>query len=765
MAACSGLRVLEISDGFCAAAVCGQLFAGLGAQVTKAEQAGGDTLRQQAPLAQDGNSHLFHLLHGAKRIVPVGTGLDIEGYDLVLAGDVALLAQAGLDAAGFSERFPAKVLCLVTTFGARGKRAAWLGSELLAEAMGGLMACTGYPERPAVGSGMPYATHVAAQYAFNGAMAALHARDRTGLGQVVDVSMVDCLITLLGNFIPSYFLNGKEPKRIGNRHTIAAPWNIYPTNDGYVVICTGTGGAGWWEAVTTAIERPDLAHDERYDREDKRVARVEEVDAVISEWTRKRSRKDVVATMNHHEIPVSEIAPVEGVLADPHYTEVRAMVARLQGETGPLTAGLPIKVGAWQPGASDQHAPAAKPAVNAVGSSMAGPLSGIRVLEFGSRTSVPMAGRILADLGADVVKIEPPKGESLRGAGQQVGGSSYLFHINNGGKRSLVVNPAKPEGLKLVHDLVRQADVWIENLTPGALDRMGMGNKQLREINPRLVYCSISGFGHKSNYGDVKAFDAVVQAACGGMFLTGYPDHLPVKIGLSSSDLAAGVALVGAVIAGLRQRERSGAGEHVDLAMADVGVWMTQSAWPEVYFGSGHPQRMGNRSSIHCPHNTFAAKDGEVAIVVESDSQWRNLVAAMGLPADWKDQDVAARRGNVAAIEAQIREWVATRNAGEIAQALQAAGVAAAPLRSIGAIATDTETAERNLIVRIRHPLGGEMQVLGNPLQFSRTPAIVNRPAPVLGEHTEGVIKDWLGEGARAGQQDAAGNTRPVAAA
>ena len=192
-------------------------------------------------------------------------------------------------AAELSKQWPGKVICSISTFGSRGVRATWQGNGLIAEAMGGLMACTGYPERPPVQSGVPYAAHVAAMFAFSGIMAAVWERHRSGLGQHLDLSIVDCLIALLGNFIPGYFLSGRSPKRIGNRHTIAAPWNLYPTADGEVVICTGTGGSSWWKIITDVIGRTNLANDERFDVEAKRVQNVDQVDAIVSEWTRQRS--------------------------------------------------------------------------------------------------------------------------------------------------------------------------------------------------------------------------------------------------------------------------------------------------------------------------------------------------------------------------------------------------------------------------------------------------------------------------------------------
>lgn len=773
MIACAGIRVLEIADGFGAVSLCGQLFAKLGAQVVKLESQGGDSSRRCGPLAPDGTAYQFHLVNAGKESVllpPEAEGARkvwlrlVEGMDVVVVEGASTSFPDSLSVPqAFCDRWPAKVLCTTSIFGNQSARKEWVGNELIAEAMGGVMACTGYPERPPVCSGVPYALHVTALFAFNGIMAALREQGRSGRGQWLDLAAVDCLVALLGNFVPSYFLSGRSPKRIGNRHTIAAPWNLYPTADGYVVICTGTGGSGWWKAVTEVIERPDLTFDPRYDQEAKRVARVDEVDAIVADWTKCRPPGQVVEIMTSAGIPASEINSIEAVLADPHYREIRAMVGSSTIETDsrrfdvPLV-GLPLKVGAWSATPSPIAArPQSRSSATAVVKNAAQfrepplegrPLDRVRILEFGSRTSVPMAGRLFGDLGADVVKIEPTKGESLRAAGQQIGGSSYLFHINNAGKRSVVIEPTDPQGRDLILKLAEKADVWMENLAPGALESMGLGYAALRAVNPNIVYVSVSGFGLKSNYGKKRALDTVVQAACGIMHLTGYADHLPVKIGISAVDLAVAVGLVGTVLGALRQRDLSGSGMQIDLAMADMGVWMTQSVWPQIFAGMGGPTRLGNRSAVACPHNIFATTDGFVAIAVETDDQWRRLAPLLAAPALAGDPSLATAAGrlrNIAKIETAVAAWVEGKTKEQVAAICQASGVPAAPVRNLAEVVEDQETIRRGLVVEVEHPVAGRMRLLGNPLYFSRTPAVTAACAPMLGEHTMAILGDWLG--------------------
>jgi len=770
LAACTGLRVIEVTDGFNGASLCGQLFAGLGAEVIKLEAPKGDSLRTAFPRAEDGSGYLFHLLHAGKtsRLLPSEAedaratciGM-VERADVVLLGENLASCPSDLfDPNRFCEQWPAKVLCTVSIFGKDSAREHWAGNELIAEAMGGLMSCTGYPERPPVSSGVPYAMHVSAMFAFGGIMAALYEQRRSGRGQWLDLAVVDCLIALLGNFMPSYFLSGRSPKRLGNRHTIAAPWNLYSTADGYAVICTGTGGSNWWKTITKVIDRPDLTADSRYDKEAKRVERVEEVDRIVTEWTQTRSSAQVVDLMTSGGIPASEVSSIETVLSDPHYRDIRAMIGSTKVQSGGReitipVAGLPLKVGAWAPSATSKAQQSSGDRVqgqlaNDATAGMGQPLDGIRILEFGSRTSVPMADRLLADLGADVIKIEPRKGESLRNGGQMIGGSSYLFQINNAGKRSVVIEATDPRGRDLILKLAEKAHVWLENMAPGTLEAMGLGYAALRAVNPDIIYISVSGFGLKSNYGKKRALDTVVQAACGMMHVTGYPDHLPVKLGISAVDLAAAVGLVGTVLGALRERSMTKSGMHIDLAMADIGVWMTQSVWPQILAGVGESSRLGNRSTVACPHNIFPTKDGYIAIAVDTDAQWQQLVRIMGNSSLSDNQLLATAEGrlrNVETIEAAIGAWVEGRKAIDVAAICQADGVPAAPVRTLAEVVQDPDVQRRALVVEMQHPIAGTIKLLGNPLRLSRTPAVVRRCSPVLGEHTDEILRSCLGLG------------------
>ncbi|WP_070156622.1 CaiB/BaiF CoA transferase family protein, partial [Sphingobium phenoxybenzoativorans] len=299
--------------------------------------------------------------------------------------------------------------------------------------------------------------------------------------------------------------------------------------------------------------------------------------------------------------------------------------------------------------------------------------------------------------------------------------------------------------------LAAEADVFVENLAPGSVEKMGLGADAMHAANPGLVYCSVSGFGARSAYGGKRALDTVVQAAAGLMHMTGYPDHKAVKLGISAVDLTTATAAYAAILAGLRQRDRTGSGLRIDLAMADVGVWMTQAAWPQLICEGTHPIRLGNRIAGAAPHDIFEAANGElVAISVTDDAQWHALAELIGNEElkDARFNAVAARLADIERIHAAIADWVRPQDAESVAARCQAAGVAASVVRGLGALVDDPLVTERAMIVAVEAPGGETLWLLGNPARLSRTPPTLASVAPALGANGSDVLEEWLGMGA-----------------
>jgi crotonobetainyl-CoA:carnitine CoA-transferase CaiB-like acyl-CoA transferase len=272
----------------------------------------------------------------------------------------------------------------------------------------------------------------------------------------------------------------------------------------------------------------------------------------------------------------------------------------------------------------------------------------------------------------------------------------------------------------------------------------------------------VSGFGHNDE-GERKAFDTVIQAYCGIMHLTGYPDHLPVKLGISAIDVGAALGAAAAALAGLNERAATGAGMHIDLAMFDIAVWMTQAAWPDILSGGSDPGRSGNRNAKACPHDVYPGRTGLLALTVESDEEWLRLAATMLRPDLAEDTGLASLAGRLERIDEiddAVIGWLASHEADEAAAQLQAGGVPAAPVRDMAAIAEAAETRLRGLVVETTPLGGGPIRVLGNPINFSRTTSSIRAAAPTLGEHTETVLTEWLGVSSES--HDAASSLAPA---
>lgn len=376
-----------------------------------------------------------------------------------------------------------------------------------------------------------------------------------------------------------------------------------------------------------------------------------------------------------------------------------------------------------------------------------GPLSGIVVADFSRVLSGPYCTMLLADMGARVVKIEQPdKGDDTRGWGPPFinGESAYFLSINRN-KESLTLDLKRPESREVVDRLVAGADVVVENFRPGTMARMGLGYDTLAARHPRLVYCSISGFGQTGPKRDRPGYDAVVQAEGGLMSITGDADGPPYRLGVAISDIVAGIfAAHGAVLA-LFARERTGRGQLVDVGMLDAtAALLTYQAG--IYFATGSsPARMGNRHPTIVPYETFSASDGEFVIAVGNDELWRRFCATAGLEPLAEDARFATNRDRVTNYDA-LRPLLAARlrerPRAEWLDALTRAGVPCGSVRAIGEVLADPQLEAREMIARFEHAAAGALRALGVPIKLSSTPGAVRTPPPRLGEHTDAILRE-----------------------
>jgi crotonobetainyl-CoA:carnitine CoA-transferase CaiB-like acyl-CoA transferase len=388
------------------------------------------------------------------------------------------------------------------------------------------------------------------------------------------------------------------------------------------------------------------------------------------------------------------------------------------------------------------------------------PLHGLRVLELARILAGPWAGQLLADLGADVVKVERPGGgDDTRSWGPPfVRGkegahlSAAYFHSCNRGKRSVAVDFETPEGQAIVRRLASHADVLIENFKVGGLQKFALDAQSLRAMNPRLIYCSISGFGQDGPYAPRAGYDFIIQGMGGIMALTGDPDGEPQKVGVAYADIFTGVYAAVAILAALRRRDETGEGCHIDMALLDtqVGVLANQAM---NYLVSGvAPQRMGNAHPNIVPYQVFAAADGQLVVAVGNDAQFIRFCQVLGAPQLAADPKFAANADRVRNREllvpllaARLKEM----RRDDLLAALEAKGIPAGPINSVAEVLADPQVRFRRMQVDLPapHAAGGVVQGVRTPILLNGTPAVAQRASPALGEHTAEVLADpgWGG--------------------
>jgi crotonobetainyl-CoA:carnitine CoA-transferase CaiB-like acyl-CoA transferase len=381
---------------------------------------------------------------------------------------------------------------------------------------------------------------------------------------------------------------------------------------------------------------------------------------------------------------------------------------------------------------------------------LAGPLDGITVLDLSRVLSGPYCTMQLADMGARVIKIERPGlGDDTRAWGPPfVNGESAYFLSINRNKESLTLNFKHPEGRRLLDELIARADILVENFRPGTLDELGLGYEALHAKHPRLIYTSISGFGHSGPLRERAGYDAVLQGEAGIMSLTGPPDACGYKVGVAIADLAAGLFAAQGTLLALYGRERTGSGQHVDIAMLDsVAALLTYQAG--IYFVTGAPPvRHGNAHPTVAPYETFQAADGEVVLAAGNDELWRKFCRVAGLDAYAADPRFATNRErvrNYGALRPLVADAFSKRTRSEWLAVLNDAGIPAGPVRNLQEVLTDEQLLAREMVHVLQHSSAGPVQVLGVPVKLSTTPGAVRRPPPALGEHTDEILTRDLG--------------------
>ncbi len=793
--ALANVRVLDLADE--PGAYCGKLLADMGADVIKVEPAGGVAMRNIGPFcagtAADANRSLFFWHYNTnKRSVTLDlrAAADRERFvrltetaDLIIeTGAPGHLASLGLDYAMLAARHQGLTMVSITPFGQNGPYRDYRVSDLIAQALGGMVYVNGFPDEPPLqGLGLQ-AYHSASTYAAIGALLALLVRERIGRGQWIDVSLQECVAACVEHASSFFHQNGTVAERQGSLH-----WTRYfrigRCRDGYVMHCTlgdWTSLIEWVKAEGKAQDLVDPAWDDFNYRRDNCSHLFDVLDA----WAADYHVADLVEGAQMRRIPYASVLGPETLPQNPQLNERGFFVPVNHDELGRIItypgapymfSATPWRIGRRPPLVGEHNAevfgeiasaPNPRPvaAMRTAGGTQSQTLrtqdpglrtlAGVRIIDFTWVVAGPVATRILADHGAEVIKIE--RRDALDFGSRRGGLTGNL----NRGKQSMVVNMNDPRGVELAKALVATADVVIDNFSARVMRNWCLDHDGLRRIKPDIISVSMSGFGQSGPWRDYVSYGPTLQALSGYTLCMRHPGREPAGWGFSYSDMAGGYSAALAVLIALWHRRRTGEGQHVDLSQFEniatlLGprVLGTLLGFETASAGLDN----GSQEVPGAPHGVYRcadlsghepARDRWCAIAVFGDDEWARFCGVLGAPG-WSDDarfaTHQARTTNRAALDAHVESWTRPQHAEAVMIHLQRAGLAAGIVANAQDLCrSDPHLQARGYWARVATPEGATVELDGVPCKLSATPGDVRAPGPLLGEHTDAVLERVL---------------------
>ena len=757
----AGVRVVETAS--VTAEFCGRLLADLGAEVWKVEPPDGAESRRIPPFLEgDPKRSLFFSYYDAgKRSVVVDprTAEDRRRFEALLGGADVWLdstpageAFCGIDADAARAHHPSLIVARVTPFGLTGPYARFRSSDLVAQAAGGMVFTNGFPgETPLQGFGLQ-AYHAASAYALVGILLALLARRRSGRGQTIDVSLQEAVAGALEETSAAWNAERRIEIRRGPVHWTRV-FRTCRCRDGYVMlclICDWTTLAGWLaESGMGAEFAGEKWHDFYYRRDHS-----EEIYAVLERWAAERSAEEILEGAQLRRLPFAAVRSAAELADDPQL-RARGFFTPL-GDSGTRFPGPPFRMsrtplaprtdapalgeGAWPKRGERVHAP------DAPATTKRRALEGIRVLDFTHVVAGPIATRILADHGAEVLKVERTKTLDL---GERRGG---FFGNLNRGKKSLILDMRDPRGVDIARRLAAKSDVVIDNFSARVMGSWGLDYEGLRTLRRDIIAVGMSGFGKTGPLKDYVSFGPTLHALCGHTLLMRPPSREPAGWGFSHADVCAGLNGAIAAIAALYHRAATGEGQFIDLSQLESVTTYMGPLLLELVNAGGAADPPANRSQERpgAPHGVYraAGEDRWVAIAVLSQDDWRRFVEAVAEPwvHDARFATESSRLAEVATLDEAVERWTSSRAPEEATALLQRYGVAAFTVADGEDLcARDPHLQWRGYWARVRDPEGRTVALDGVVSRLSETPGFVAGPGPLHGEHTDAVLADVLG--------------------
>jgi crotonobetainyl-CoA:carnitine CoA-transferase CaiB-like acyl-CoA transferase len=764
-----GLRIVDFSQAV-AGPYAAMLLADLGAEVIRVDDVSDpDPSLSMAPMIGT-QGHVHFAVNRNKESVALDLSMEA---DRTIAARLAAQADAviesfgperasalGLDHETLSRIRPGLIHCSISAFGQSGPWRDKLANELVTQALAGAMSVTGEKGRSPAKMGLPLCEEMTSLFAAIGILAAVEKRARTGAGAHLDMATFDSGVAMLSYMANIFFATGASPAAQGSSHPTIYPYNAFRTADGYIVVAPFT--QAFWRKFCTVIGREDLPAEERFKTFKERLQNRAALAAILDEIMLTRPSREWLAALDIGDVPNGQVNSVADALAM-EQTLLRGMVAEVDHPTAGAvkTLGNPFHLtfsdeSRFEP----RYLPAPLPGQdsqavlerfdgapsNDVEASDDGslPLEGIRVLDLTRMLAGPYGGMVLADLGAEVIKVEEPRiGDPTRRNIPFVGPESTYFMAVNRGKKSITLDLKTPEGHAAIVELVRTSDVIFENYRPGVMERLGLGYDALVKIKPDIILCSVSGYGQDGPLKEKISFDLVNQAMAGTMSLTGEPNRPPVRIGLPAGDLCGGIFGALGVMAALHERRRSGRGCHIDLSLHDLLVAML-GATGQRYLTTGEtPGPLGSKDRAVAPHGAYRASDGYIVLAATDETSWRALTQLIDKPdlaSDPRFADMASRLENVEALDATVAEAIAVRDSSQWIEAFESAGIVCGQVQSAGEALECEQAQARGIVFDYDHPTVGTTRTVGTPFLVNGRPWRSALPSPVLGQHNEELL-------------------------
>ena len=774
--------------------MCSRALADLGADVIKVEPPEGDPARYAGPFP-NGQPHIeksgrFLCLNVNKR----GITLDADSasgrgalLDLVRESDVFVtdfrppqLSDRNLEFSSLATVNSRLVMAAISPFGQTGPYRDFKGGELIAWHAGGLgyetpaHAVTDPDSQPPLKLAGQQAMHLSGWAAATGVMLALADRDSTGKGQLVDVSSMEAIANIIRG---SLILHPYDVSRVGRTREKAgfSASPMFQCKDGYVSISLSQ--ERWWKTLIDAPGAPPELKGPDYADAGARRLNATALEALITSWFMEYTREELYDIFIPLHLPCFPVNSMREVTGSPQYAAREFFATQEHPVAGPVTHPGPItrlagverqpRLPAPTLGGNDaagfngvrQQAPDQSPQADAGGDASPDklPLAGVRVLDFGWFYAAPHTGAWLGAMGAEVIRVESTarieynrEAANARAEGLPGINRSSIWNGVNFSKLGVTLNLSTDEGKKLARQLAGKSDVVIENFSAGVMDRLGLGYASLSEINPGSILLSCSTLGAFGPESKVSGLGPNIQVYAGLPHLSGYEDGPPALGGGSWPDFVVGIIGTFATLVALKDRKRTGRGQHIDLAMAEVITSMIPEAVMDYLMNGLEHGRQGNHDPEMSPHSVYPASghDQWVAIAASNDDEWRAMCEVASHP-EWIEDprfaDLDSRKKNEAELDTLISEWTIRESPYGIMHALQEVGVAAAPVMSVFDLVASRHLLERGYFVEIDHPEVGPRMTPGIPVKFSGMPDLNYYAAPTLGQHNEFVLKEIVG--------------------